>query len=167
MQHDADFWITALNLRAHAEGGHFAETYRSPLAIPGSALPPGYGGSRPCSTAIYFLLKGHEVSAFHRLRADELWHHYAGSSLVLYLIDADGTLRERRLGPAAERGDAFQVTVPAGCWFGAAVEDPRSYGLVGCTVAPGFAYEDFELGDRASLIASYPQHRDLVERLTR
>ncbi len=167
MSHDADYWIATLQLRAHPEGGHFTETYRSADVIPASGLPARFGGGRPCATAIYFLLKDREVSAFHRLRADEVWHHYAGCSLTLHIIDAGGALHERRLGPEAARGEAFQVTVPAGCWFGASVDDPQSYSLAGCTVAPGFAYEDFELGARHSLIEHYPQHRQLIERLTR
>ncbi|HEY3381882.1 MAG TPA: cupin domain-containing protein [Vicinamibacterales bacterium] len=166
MRRDADGWIAALRLQPHPEGGHFAETYRSADVIPASGLPPRFGGPRACSTAIYFLLKGHQVSRLHRLKSDEMWHFYAGSAATVHVIESTGTLRELRLGPDLERGESLQVAVSAGCWFGATVEDTRSFTLMGCTVSPGFAYEDFELGDRQWLMEHYPQHRQLIERLT-
>lgn len=146
----AAYWIETLGLRPHPEGGYFRETYRSPF-----------------STAIYFLLPGDQVSAVHRIRSDELWHFHAGSALTLSVIHSSGRLEEIALGPRADRGERLQAAVPAGCWFGASVDDRASYALVGCTVAPPFEFRDFELGDRARLLAEYPQHRDLIERLTR
>jgi len=125
-----------------------------------------FGGARPASTAIYFLLQGSQFSALHRLRADEVWHHHAGASLTLSQVHADGTLVEARLGTTDDGRSLPQVVVPAGCWFGASVDDPTSYALVGCTVAPGYCEEDFELGDRAALTARYPQHAALIARLT-
>ncbi len=157
-------WIAALELRRHPEGGWFRETYRSPDSLPAAALPPRFVVSHPASTAIYFLIAGSEFSALHRLKADELWHFYDGSSLTLDLIAPDGALSAIPLGSGS-----FQAVVPAGHWFGATLDDPspESFALVGCTVAPGFVFEDLELGDRARLIAQYPQHRALIERLTR
>lgn len=165
--HDAAYWIRALGLRPHPEGGYFAETYRSAESVPRAALPERYDGDRPFSTAIHFLLSADQVSMFHRLRSDEIWHFHAGSAAVVHVIEPDGTLVQHRLGPEPGNGDRFQVVVPAGRWFGATVDDPESFVLVGCTVAPGFSYDDFELGDRSTLVAAYPRHRALIERLTR
>lgn len=119
------------------------------------------------ATAIYFLLPGDQFSALHRLRSDEVWHFYAGSSLTLHIIDPQGCLTQKKLGTNPDKGESFQVVVEAGCWFGATVDDPQGYALVGCTVAPGFEFEDFELGNRQQLLEQYPQHRELIERLTR
>jgi len=167
MERNADFWIEKLGLVEHPEGGYFCETYRSSEQIAQDCLPARFTGARLVSTAIYYLLRGNQRSALHRLRADELWHHYAGSSLTLFLIDPSGDLSELGLGPDPSRGEHFQVVVPAGCWFGATVDDPASFALVGCTVAPGFSPQDFELGRRDALLELYPQHAALIERLTR
>jgi predicted cupin superfamily sugar epimerase len=163
----AQYWIDTLRLVPHAEGGFFSESYRSADVIAADALPARFGGARPASTAIYFLLTGSEYSALHRLRADEVWHHYAGSSLTLHRILPGGGLSQARLGRPDVGGGVPQIVVPAGCWFGATVDDARGYALVGCTVAPGFSAEDFELGERARLILEYPQHEALIVRLTR
>ncbi len=164
---DAQYWIDTLKLEPHPEGGYFRETYRSPLAIPRAALPPSFGGDRSVSTAIYFLLQSGEFSAFHRIASDEMWHFYAGGPLTVYTIGLDGQLCEIRLGPSPDRGEVFQAVVPAGCWFGSCPTHPNSFALVGCTVAPGFDFGDFEMADRASLLATYPQHAALIRRLTR
>jgi len=83
------------------------------------------------------------------------------------MIDFDGQLSEIRLGASPERGEVFQAAVPARCWFGSRVAEPDSFALVGCTVAPGFDFADFEMADRSSLLAEYPQHSAVIERLTR
>jgi len=160
----ADEWIARLGLERHPEGGWFRQTYRSPESLPATALPSRFATAHPISTAIYFLLRGSEFSAFHRLKADEVWHFYDGSPLTLHAIAPNGVASALPLGPGS-----FHAVVPAGHWFGAMLDDrsPDSFALVGCTVAPGFIFEDFELADRAQLIAEYPQHRALIERLTR
>ena len=82
------------------------------------------------------------------------------------MIAPDGRLREIVMGRRAERGEVFQAVVEAGSWYGAAVNDPASYALVGGTVAPGFAFVDFELAERSRLLAEFPQHGAVIERLT-
>jgi predicted cupin superfamily sugar epimerase len=159
---DANYWIDRLRLQRHPEGGYFRETYRASDTIPAAGLPPRFVGERAFSTLIYFLLPGMEYSALHRIRSDEVWHFYSGSSLTIHVIDADGGYAPLQFG-----SDSFQAVVPAGCWFGATVDDPDSYALVGCTMAPGFDFADFELGRRDHLIALYPRHRALIERLTK
>jgi uncharacterized protein len=163
----AQYWIDKLNLTAHPEGGNYRETYRSDLSIVREALPAQFTGARLVSTAIYFLLEGDNFSAFHRLRSDELWHFYAGSPIAVHVIEPDGGYSKIALGGDAEAGEVFQAVVKAGRWFASRVRDPQSFALAGCTVAPGFDFADFELGKRSELIRLYPQHRKLIEALTR
>jgi uncharacterized protein len=167
MPHSTQYWIDKLKLIAHPEGGYYRETYRSELTIAREALPPQFTGARLASTAIYFLLEGENFSAFHRLRSDELWHFYAGSSISVHVIEPDGSHSQIRVGSNPEDGDVLQAAVKAGRWFASRVRDPRSFALAGCTVAPGFDFADFELGKRSELIRLYPQHRKLIEQLTR
>lgn len=163
----AKYWIEKLGLEPHPEGGYFRQTYRADLVIAPEALPVGFSGARPVSTAIYFLLHGDNFSAFHRLRSDELWHFYAGGTLEVHVIEEGGRYSEILLGNDAEAGESFQVPVKAGCWFGSRVRDEKSWALVGCTVAPGFDFADFELGKRDELVRLYPQHGEVLARLTR
>lgn len=160
-------WIARLRLGPHPEGGFYRETYRAKETIEAAHLPARFGGRRVHSTAIYFLLPGDQISALHRIKSDEVWHFYAGSVLTLSLIHPDGRLEELRLGADPDRGQSFQVIVPAGCWYGATVDASDSYALVGGTVAPGFDFADFDLADRATLLAQFPQHRETILRLTR
>ena len=165
-QYRAEVWIERLNLLEHPEGGYFQETYRAEDQLTVEGLPARYPGSRAASTGIYFLLKGNQGSHLHRIRSDEMWHFYAGSALTIHIITPDGDYQQLKLGPDFEAGQSFQRVVPAGCWFGASVDEPTSYALVGCTVAPGFDFEDFELADRKVLLAQFPAHRSIIERLT-
>jgi predicted cupin superfamily sugar epimerase len=163
---DAHFWIEALGLERHPEGGYFKETYRSSEIIHQAGLPDRFPGPRVFSTSIYFLLHGSGVSHLHRIKSDELWHFHEGGTLIIHVIEPDGKYREIRLGRDIEAGEVLQGVVPAGCWFGGRMDDPDSYCLVGCTVAPGFEFEDFELADRETLIHAYPHLREEIELLT-
>ena len=170
----AQYWIDKLKLTKHPEGGFYRLTYTADVKIPAEALPRGFKGARVASTAIYFLLSNEDgredagcFSAFHRLQADELWHFHAGGPLVVHSIAPDGSYGRLLLGPDAEQGEHFQGFIPAGCWFASEPLHPESFALVSCTVAPGFDFEDFEMGKRAELSVAYPQHRELVARLTR
>ena len=164
---DSKYWIERLRLEAHPEEGYFRQTYRSDVVIGREALPMRFGGDRPASTGIFFLLDGEDFSAFHRLYSDEMWHFYEGSCLVVHVIELAGAYSKILLGSDAERGQVFQAVVMAGCWFASEVVDRKSYALVGCTVAPGFDFEDFELAKRLELASAYPEHGELIERLTR
>jgi predicted cupin superfamily sugar epimerase len=157
--------IEKLQLIKHPEGGYYREIYRSEGLIPALALTETHGGVRSFMTSIYFLLKSDQVSKFHRLKSDEIWYFHAGSPLSIHLIFSDGKYERRLLGPGIDKKQCFQQIIPAGCWFGATVEND-GYSLVGCAVAPGFEFEDFELADRSSLLNAYPQHRLIIERLT-
>lgn len=163
----AEAWIGRLNLQPHPEGGYYAETYRSPERVAAAHLPHRYGGSRSFATAIYFLIRGGAFSSLHRIHSDEMWHFYTGSRLTVYVIHPEGSLEEIHLGPDPEAGEAFQAVVKGGCWFGSKVHDPEGYALVGCTVAPGFDFADFELADRQALTRQFPQHAAIISALTR
>jgi uncharacterized protein len=164
---DAQYWIEKLRLEPHPEGGYFRQTYRSEVLIAQDALPAGFPGARAVSTAIYFMLEGEKFSAFHRLRSDEVWHFYVGEPLVVHLIHPDGNYSRILLGRDLEAAEVLQAVVPAECWFASQVADGKAWALVGCTVAPGFDFEDFEMGKREELCERYPQHLELIERLTR
>ncbi len=167
MRPNADYWIQQLQLTSHIEGGAFREVYRSELTISQRALPIFFQGSRNISTSIYFLLASGQFSAFHRIASDELWHFYYGDPLLIYEIGHTGGLIVHRLGPDIEKGENFQAIVKAGSWFASVPAADSEYALVGCTVAPGFDFSEFELADRAALVKQYPQHQVIIESLTR
>jgi len=128
--------ICLLALKPHPEGGHFRETFRDAVA-----------GDRAASTAIYFLLARGERSHWHRVDAAEVWHHYAGAPLALAIAARERAPIERvTLGPDLAAGDRPQAVVPAGAWQ--AAESLGDWTLVGCTVAPGFEFQGFELAPR-------------------
>jgi uncharacterized protein len=167
MLNDARFWVEQLGLRPHPEGGYYRETYRSPVVIGKEALPAQFAGPRSVATAIYFLLSGEDFSALHRLKSDEMWHFYAGDALEVHIISLAGMHSLVLLGADPRRGELLQAVVPAGSWFGSRLQKGDSYALVGCTVMPGFDFEDFEMAKRAEMTARYPQHSELIRQLTR
>jgi predicted cupin superfamily sugar epimerase len=161
---NAERVIEWLGLAPHPEGGYFAETFRAPRGVTSASHP----GPRAASTAIYFLLKTGEFSAFHRVRSDEVWHHYLGDPLELRRIDAERRQDSLRLGPDLERGERPQAVVLAGHFQAARpVPGPHGFSLCGCTVAPGFDFSDFELPARAELLRLFPEHAELVTAFTR
>jgi predicted cupin superfamily sugar epimerase len=155
---EADAHIARLGLLPHPEGGFYRETFRSSLSV-------DHGAPRSASTAIYFLLPARTFSAFHRVRSDEVWHHYDGDALDLHTIDEQGTYAIARLGHDYDAGQRPQAVVPAGVWQ-AAVPLGR-YALCGCTVAPGFDFADFELPDRAAILERFPALTEIITKLTR
>jgi len=159
--------IQQYNLQPHPEGGWFSQTYKSNEQIAKEALPERFKGSRVFSSAIYFLLEEGNFSAFHRIKSDECWHFYAGDPLLIYIIQQNGSLEIISLGNAIEKGQTFQYVVPANCWFASRPAPGSEYCFVGCTVSPGFEFEDFELADGKSLSAIYPQHEAIIMQLCR
>jgi predicted cupin superfamily sugar epimerase len=163
----ADALIRLLQLAPHPkEGGFFRETYRAAEQLAAAAFEPRYGAARSVSTAIYYLLTPGTFSALHRLQSDEVFHFYLGGPVRMLQLWPDGTGRTVVLGPDLERGHAVQVVVPRSVWQGSVLEPGGEYALLGCTVAPGFDYADYEGGRRAKLTAQYPQFADLIKRLT-
>jgi predicted cupin superfamily sugar epimerase len=160
----------ALGLLPHPEGGFYRETYRASEVLPQEALGARHSGPRSASTAIYFLVTAGSFSALHRIASDEVWHFYAGHPLEVVSIDEDDVLHIARIGMNLAAGEVPQYVVPKGRWFGSRLTSPHApdaYALVGCTVAPGFDFADFELADRGALIARHPQHQAIIEALTR
>jgi len=163
-QNNAAYWIDRLDLMTHPEGGFFKEVYRSAEEIPALALPPRFKGNRNFSTAIYYLLQKQDFSAFHRIHADETWHFYDGSPLELIIITPEGKLEKQIIG--LDHPDALPMfTVNSGDWF--AARSTGEYSLCGCTVAPGFDFADFEMGDYNQLTELFPQHAEWIEKFTR
>jgi len=163
----AEYWIEKLGLKPHAEGGFFAEVYRSPDFISGECLHERYQTNRALATSIYFLITDKSFSAFHRLLSDEIWHFYDGDALALHLLKPDGSLETSLLGKDIQAGQSLQMVMPAQHWFAAEMTTKNAYALVGCTVFPGFEYTDFQLADEAMLLKKYPQHEAIIRRLTR
>jgi predicted cupin superfamily sugar epimerase len=163
----AEELIRLLNLQPHPrEGGYFRETYRAADLLPTAALPPHYRGPRSASTAIYYLLTPDTCSALHRLGSDEVFHFYLGSPVRMLQLFQDGRSKEVILGPDLSQGQSVQVMVPRGVWQGSVLEPGGDFALLGCTVAPGFEYADYESASRAELLARYPTYADLITRLT-
>ena len=160
--------IDRLGLEPHvAEGGYFRETYRSPLYLPAHALPSEYGSERNASTAIYYLLTPDTCSAIHRVKSDEVFHFYAGDAVEMLQLRQDGGAAVVVIGSDLAAGHTPQVVVPAGVWQGCRLVPGGSWALMGCTVAPGFDYADFEAATRDDLVRGYPGHADLIAVLTR
>lgn len=167
MNQSAEQIIDYLKLRPHPEGGYYRETYRSDLLLNKNALPNNFEGNRHCATCIYFLLTSDMFSSFHRIQQDEIWHFYAGQPIKLHMIDRLGEYQCVNIGLNLQKNILPQFVVTAGTWFAAEIEGNEGYALAGCTVAPGFDFKDFELGDRKKLCDLYPQHKEMIARLTR
>ena len=166
MRPDAAYWIEHLDLVKHIEGGSFRETYRSPIILDKQCLDPGFSGPRSVSTTIYLLLEKGQYSAFHKISSDETWHFYEGDPLDILAFDDNGKLITHKLGRNFSEGESFQVVIPAGSWFGSRVAAGGTYSLVGCTVAPGFDFADFQLAGREQLTSMYPGYKSVIEEMT-
>lgn len=149
----------------HPEGGYYKETYRSTELIERKALHERFTGDRNFATAIYFLLEHGDYSAFHRIQSDETWHFYAGQCLEIFVLQENQDLQIIRLGNNILAGESFQATVPAGAWFASRPAIESSFSLVGCTVSPGFDFQDFELAKAQNLTIAYPKYHLLINEL--
>ncbi|NTX63381.1 cupin domain-containing protein [Myxococcus sp. CA051A] len=154
-----DELIRGLGLVPHPEGGFYKETYRAALKV---ETPRGI---RSAGTAIYYLLTQDTFAAWHTVTSDEVWHFYEGAPLALYLVGEDGRLETVVLGRDVTKGEQPQVVVPAGVLQ--AGESRGAYSLVGCTVAPGFDFSDWEMPTPESLVSEHPAHSELMRRLSR
>lgn len=156
--------IDQLGLVPHPERGYYRETYRSPSAVQSSV----HDGSRAASTAIYFLVTAVEPATFlHRLISDEAFHLYDGGPLEILRLFPDGNWDVAVLGMNLVAGERPQIVVPAGTWFGTELRAGASHCLVGCTVAPGFEFADFELAQGPELAGRYPGAVDRIRRMSR
>ena len=165
---NATQWIKDLNLiPLPEEGGWYRETYRSEEFISKNALPERFPSKRCYSTSIYYLLKSDEFSAFHRIKQDEVWHFYEGSNLTLHIIDQRGKYEAVIMGRDLDQNEYLQYTINKGDLFAATVNQENRFSLVGCTVAPGFEFEDFEAPARSELLQLYPANKQTIINLTR
>jgi uncharacterized protein len=153
--------IERLQLQPHPERGFYVETYRAPARVDSAA----HGGARAASTAIYFLVTAEEpATSLHRLRSDEVFHLYEGGPLEILRLFPDGAWDVAKLGLDLDAGERPQVVVPAGTWFGTALVPGASHCLMGCTVAPGFDFADFDLAEGPELEAAYPGAAERIRR---
>lgn len=159
-----DALVSALQLLPHPEGGFYRETWRSNQTV---MVPRGASTvKRSALTSIYFLLRTEDHSCLHRIMSDELWHFVQGDPLTVHRIHPDGQVEHSTLGSVA--GQNHECVVSAGEWFGATVSPgEHGYALVSCVVAPGFDFQDFEMGEDDDLLRQFPQAADLIRLLSR
>lgn len=161
-----DHLVQQLKLLEHPEGGYYREVYRSSEIILEESLPDRYVGNRSFATGIYYLIKGNFPSRFHRLKSDELWHFYEGSPVHVHIINPHGEYEVITMGNIGHENPNYQLTIEKNHWFGGIVTEPDSYTLLGCTVSPGFDFDDFEMADRDTLLSIYPEHEEIIRKLT-
>ncbi|KAA5606635.1 cupin domain-containing protein [Roseospira marina] len=164
----AEAVIAHLGLSPHpAEGGYFRETWRADEGVAGATLPDRYAGADRCfGTAIYYLLTPDTLSALHRLRSDEVFHHYAGDAVEQLRLHPDGCSERVVIGADLLNGHVPQTVVPRGVWQGARLVAGGAWALLGCTVSPGFDFADYEHGDRAALTEGWPDAAAIIAALT-
>lgn len=162
-----------LELAPHPrEGGWFRQTYGADEHLAPDMFAGGrYSSPRRVHTAIYYLLETTTFSEMHRLRSDEVFHHYAGAPVEMLQLHEDGRGERFVLGKDLAAGQQPQVLVPRTVWQGSRLlpgshAQTGDWALLGCTVSPGFEYEDYDSGQRAELLARWPEWSDLIEALT-
>lgn len=166
MENRIEYLVKNLNLVSHPEGGFYKESYRSEEFIPKSGLSERFNGNRAIATLIYFMLTSGNFSAYHRIKSDEIWHFYEGSATIIHTISPLGEYKKVILGNSLDEGEVYHFVVKQGTWFAAEVKDGGSYSLVGCTVAPGFDFQDFELATLKDIPQECANH-ETVKRLIR
>jgi predicted cupin superfamily sugar epimerase len=149
------------------EGGYFVQTWRSEEIIPHAQLPERYSGPRNAGSAIYYLLEPGTFSEIHRLASDEVFHFYYGDPVEMLQLAPDGTGRTLILSNKLAPGTTPQLIAPKGVWQGSHLLPGGQVALLGCTVSPGFEYQDYETLDRQALVRLYPDFVELITSLTR
>ena len=160
---NAEYYKQFLGLEPHPEGGYYRRTYQSST----DHLFDWFQGKRPISTAIYYLLEKGDFSSFHKIKSDECWHFYAGGALHIHMVENNGKYHLKKLGSRLDEDEVFQFVVPAEAWFAVEPAPGTEYALTGCTVSPGFDFEDFTLADKNDLVAEFPEHHEIINRLCR
>lgn len=164
---NADQIIEILNLTPlPEEGGYFRESYRAKACIPNDALPD-HEGSRNFSTLIYYLVTREEFSGLHRVKAsDEIFHFYLGDPVEMVQITEDGDLNTVIMGQNIPE-QSLQTVVSSNVWQGTQLVTGGKWALLGCSVAPGFDYADFDIKTQKEFLNLFPQHEEVVKRFTR
>lgn len=155
--------IEKYSMQAHPEGGFYAEMHRDSRMVNAE----GFNGQRSASTSIFFLLKEGQFSALHRIKSDEVWHFYAGEPLEIWEIERSGEMKCTLLGNPELEGATFLHVVKAGNWFGSRPARGSRFSFVGCTVAPGFDFQDFEMPDQNWFLQQFPNHSNVIKEMTR
>lgn len=158
---EANEWIQYLQMEEHPEGGYFKSSFHSDETMEFES----HKAERLLYTSIYFLLRSGDVSHLHRLKSDEIWYFHAGSALTVHMIEEDGTYRKEKLGLGIRADEKPQIRVPKETIFGSTIDQEDAFALVGCMVAPGFDFADFELFSQSELIDEYPQHEKAIRKL--
>jgi predicted cupin superfamily sugar epimerase len=157
-----------LGLRPHPrEGGWYVRTYEAAETVGAEAFGDmRYAGARRTGTAIYYLLEPETFSEMHRLKSDEVFHFYAGEAVEMLQLTADGKGATVAIGNDLLRGQRPQVVVERGVWQGSRLVEGGRWALLGCTVSPGFEFEDYEAGLREQLCAEWPEFVEKITALT-
>jgi len=152
-------------MKAHPEGGFFSAGSRSSEFLRPDDLPSRYNSPRNLYSSIFFMVTSESPSRFHRLKTDELWHFYKGDDLEIHTISDTGSYAKYVMS-GRDGVEDFQYLVRRNTWMAATCKGDAGYALAGCSLSPGFEFEDFELADRRSLIELCPKHEDLITQLT-
>ncbi|GEM75377.1 cupin domain-containing protein [Vibrio sagamiensis] len=164
MLSEVKYLIEKFNLKPHPEGGYFSENYRSEETF--SYQPERFNGEHVFKTSIYYLLEKENVSMFHRLKQDELWHHYTGCDVVLHLLEAKTGYQKIDLGCSFGNPEAsYQALIPRNVWFAAELKNKSHFALIGCTASPGFEFSDWELAKKKQLVKNFPEESALIARI--
>jgi predicted cupin superfamily sugar epimerase len=157
-----------LGLMPHPrEGGWYVRTYESEEMVPTANFADGrYSGPRRTGTAIYYLLEPDTFSEIHLLQSDEIFHFYAGDAVEMLQLFADGSSKRIVIGNDLAEGELPQVAVPRGVWQGSKLVEGGSWALLGCTVSPGFEFEDYTQGQRETLVEGWPEAAEMIKSLT-
>lgn len=158
---EASYWVQKLHLTPHPEGGYYKEIYRDPNYIHQNA---DFDDKRNISTAIYYLLEQGDFSCFHRIKSDELWHHYEGGAINIYYLKGHEIIR-LQLGKDLDKGQSPMHIVPKNTWFASEPAEGTDYALMGCTVAPGFDFADFEMASETDFQHPPLRTSGLIKRL--
>ncbi len=158
-------FIKKLKLEEHPEGGWYKEVYRSDMVLGKDGLGEQFNANRNALTSIYYLLANEQYSGFHKIKSPEVWYFHEGMPLIIHMIDNNGTYNHVELSNSIN--GKLQFTVEPNVWFAAEIKESCGYSLVSCAVAPGFDFQDFEMGDEKILTDSFPKHKYIIERLTK
>ena len=158
---------TMLGLEPHPTCGFVAETYRSPLKIPANALSDAYESERPYGSALYFLVTTDAQIVMHRIRSDQLYHHYLGDPLEVLMLYPDGTGAVATVGSDLTAGERPQLFIPGGTFHTSRLASEASFALLASTEWPGVEPPDVEHGDIEELVRAYPDFREQIRAFTR
>lgn len=159
MTNIAEQYINQYNMITHPEGGYYTSMYRSMQNI------SFRNKERQLYSSIYYLLKSGQKSCFHRLQNDEIWHFYDGCPIVIHELKRDGSYSYTLFGKDCPI-PTFQYLICAGNWFAATPLVEDSFSLIGCTLSPGFDYQDFEMANPTNLLQEYPDYQKIISTFT-